>query len=889
MKLRQIRQKLNLGIRGRVILLAITPALIISIFIGFYLTDSRNRDLIASLKGRGETTVRHLASSAEFWLFAENTQMLQSLTNSIALEPDIEAVYIYDENMQALAWTPKTSTVLQPRKPLSGFEFQQTVYQTGLRIDEFNELNSISSNIVLGHARIIMSQESLQRQQFVLLRRNIFITLAVFLISIFIAIRISRSITKPVIAMQDAVSHIRSGELETRVENRYTGELKTLVDGINSMASSLQSSQAMLEHKVKSATEKLQDTVSQLETKNQELEEARIKAEKANEVKSVFLANMSHEIRTPINAVLGYTRLLEKTLTSTEQHDYISTVNQAASHLLRIIDDILDFSRLESGNIPLEYREFDLRGSLEDVVAMLSPTAHDKNLELSLLVSSQIKDLLFGDPTRICQVVANLINNAIKFTKSGAIAIRVDVESEEGNTLSVRISVKDTGIGIDSRAQEVLFNSFTQADSSIARQYGGTGLGLAISKQLVTSMGGEINFESEIGKGSCFWFVLPLQIIRGQSQRVSPLLLSKSSLLFDENSFSKQVLKSMLITWNLSVFSANTLQNCYSMLESAPQDSTYDVLIVGLSPSSSKPDISNEILKNIRNHYNGPVIFLIARSTNTSYAKNSDTIKFLSKPVRKDALYRTLLDIFELRIEPSTTSLNNTALKKNYEGKHILIVEDNEFNRELLTNYLQQKGATVIQVANGVEAIKDVENNQYDLIFMDIHMPIMDGIEAAKRLLGVLNKPPIIWLTADVFAVTREKMDECGVADYLLKPISEDMLDSVAQKFFHQSENQIEVLAQDKADIPESLKAKYKFEFQRLLDNLEDAFDRKDQDKATGSIHQIKGLVAHLGKPQLVDQTRDIEQQIHAGELSQSRGSYESLRNDLLSILEDFT
>src|SRR5690606_30019243 len=325
-----------------------------------------------------------------------------------------------------------------------------------------------------------------------------------------LALRMSRSINGPLREIKAGVALLKDGHLETRLPPLGSHEMDELAAGINRMAQALQNAQEELQHSIEQATEDVRQNLETIEIQNIELDFARKEALEASRIKSEFLANMSHEIRTPLNGILGFTNLLQKSELSPRQQDYLTTIEKSAEILLTIINDILDFSKIEAGKLILDRVPFPLRDIVEEVMVMLAPAAHAKNLDLVPLVYNDVPDNIMGDPLRVKQVITNLVNNAIKFTQTGEVVLRASLEDEdtEHNRVTLRLSITDSGVGLSRAQQQSLFNAFSQADASTARQYGGTGLGLAISKRLVEEMGGKIGLESELGKGSTFWFTL---------------------------------------------------------------------------------------------------------------------------------------------------------------------------------------------------------------------------------------------------------------------------------------------------------------------------------------------------------------------------------------------
>ena len=365
---------------------------------------------------------------------------------------------------------------------------------------------------MLGYVALELDLKSVRLQQY----KEIFISSVMMLFCIGIALifgwRLMRDVTGPIRNMVNTVDRIRRGQLDSRVEGFMLGELDMLKNGINSMAMSLAAYHEEMQHNVDQATSDLRETLEQMEIQNVELDLAKKRAQEAARIKSEFLANMSHELRTPLNGVIGFTRLTLKTDLNATQRDHLTTIERSANNLLAIINDVLDFSKLEAGKLILESIPFLLRTSLDEVVTLLAHSAHDKGLELTLNIKNNVPDNVIGDPLRLQQIVTNLVGNAIKFTEHGNIDVLVEQRAISNSRVQIEIQIHDTGIGIPERDQSRLFQAFRQADASISRRHGGTGLGLVITQRLVKEMGGDISFHSQPNRGSTFWFHINLDL-----------------------------------------------------------------------------------------------------------------------------------------------------------------------------------------------------------------------------------------------------------------------------------------------------------------------------------------------------------------------------------------
>jgi two-component system sensor histidine kinase BarA len=885
------------GIRIRPLLAALMAPVLVLLVVAGYLLPSHAARLESALDAKGRLVVETLAEAAASPLRRSAEDELQALARAALLDSAIRRIRFTDgsgDGLLSVSEKPSEPTSFKVRIARTLLStnppptFRAPIYPQDQRAADAAPVAWVSAELSL--EAVLASEAGFWAQTLLIVLLSGAAAAGFALYEASLVRRAMRSLTA-------TVREFGQGRLDARIEKDVGAEIGELAIELNQMGRALQRSKLDLQRKVDQITGELRQTLEAVEVQNVELDLARQRALEGSKVKSAFLANMSHEIRTPINGILGFADLLCHTDLDDEQRDYVNTVKESCASLLAIVNDILDFSKIEAGKMVIDNVAFDLRDCVEEVLALLAPAAYGKSLDLVHLIYADVPLKLYGDPIRIRQVLTNLAHNAVKFTPSGRVVVRVMLEDETEQDAVLRINVTDTGIGLSQADQEKLFRAFGQADTSITRRFGGAGLGLIISRKLVEQMGGTLGLESVPGRGATFWFTLRCvkqRVVQADAEQRNMALAGHRILMYDEEPLSRLALRHTLEAWGCEVIEASERQ---SFIAQASAERSWELAVVAISRADLNTRVFHGLMPRLR-HVNRPIVALASTVDRNElrglYQQGARAT--LPKAVRRQTLYRELCRL--LAPEPAALTAPPEAEPakpgRAVSQLKILVVDDNHINRKLVTTILNNYGVQALEAQDGREAVEVARERELDLIFMDIHMPTMSGETATRQIHALIGKdraPVIVALTANAMPGERERLLAAGMDDCLIKPITEQQVSRILTSL-SQPESVAPIVAtrdtvSDSGAIADELRELLVAELPEHKRKIQRAFRGNRLAELKDHVHTLHGAASVCRLAELKAACAALENALRQDDLVSVPGGVRQLMSEVNGLLGD--
>lgn len=871
----------SIGIKYQLRITTLIPAFLVALLFAVFYNGLFGKDLKQHMSRLGEAYIRQLLPAAQFAMLRNDDKTLQGLINASTINPEVKALAFYNANGQLLAYRGGKHSIHKPFNPpdFTGdyIESKQinpfTInFIAPITIPKFNLYSNtpfkhipspvaFQADDILGWLSIDIDTQSMLIKRYQMLIVTIFITLIGLLMGLTIHYFLSKQIYLPISRLRRSMKQILSNEFETEIRVSSPGELGVIEQGCAHLQKQYLNTMHELNHHIEVATEDLQQSLELLEEKNIELSLDKKKTEEKSRQKSEFIANMSHEIRTPMNGVIGFTNVLLESKLDPLQLDYVKTIKSSAQDLLGIINDILDFSKIDAGKLNLDCIPLDIRACIDEVLALASPAAHKKGIDLIPITEINVPKTILGDPFRIKQIISNLITNAVKFTDHGYVLIRTKIEQETDKDYTLLFTISDTGIGISTEDQNKLFTAFNQADTSITRRYGGSGLGLVICKKLCEEMHGRINLTSELNKGSTFAArikvekLIAYEIEKNQTHRFAHLKI----LCFDDNPLHLEALCNGLGYWGIECVAISSFNKLSEALE---ENKECNIAFINVNQGCERL-----VAELITNHNHLPYVLISKWPINDYAALGAQG--FLYKPISIQKLQDLIESLNKENNSKQNTNHELNALRQQLRLRHpdLLIAEDNPVNRMLLTSLLNDN-ANVTSVEDGEMAVSACEDKKFNIILLDLQMPKLTGLEAARaiRHKSLLNKhSPIVLISANSSDLSASELKQSGVNFCLQKPIDEKQLLiqilRIADKATHSAidwELCVQKVSGNQA-LAEEFLAKFVEELHKSREEFIQLMHEKNSKGLGEAAHKLHGACCFCGVPTLQNKVIQLE------------------------------
>jgi len=892
----------SIGIKYQLRIITLIPVLLVALLFALFYNGLFGNDLKQHVSRLGDAYIRQLIPAAELAMLQHDNRTLQGLINASTINQEVKALAFYNASGQLLAYRGGKHSLHKPFKPpsysgdfIESKQINPTTinFMAPITIPKYNLYSSNflknSPNYMLYQADDILGWLSIDIDtQYVLIKRyqmlvvTIFITLFGLLIGLMTHYFLSKRIYLPISKLRRSMKQILSNEFETEIKQSSGGELGTIEQGCAHLQKQYLDTVRDLNQHIEVATEDLQQSLELLEEKNIDLSLEKKKLEEKCRQKSEFIANMSHEIRTPMNGVIGFTNVLLESKLDPLQLDYVKTIKGSAQDLLMIINDILDYSKMDAGKLHLDCIPVDVRACIDEVLTLAAPNAHKKGLDLIPVTAIDVPRTVLGDPLRIKQIISNLINNAIKFTDNGYVLIRTTIKDETEADYKINISVIDTGIGISKEDQSKLFTAFNQADTSITRRYGGSGLGLVICKKLTEAMKGRIKLQSELHKGSTFTVDLKLEklsayeVEKHQIHRFAHLKV----LCFDDNPLHLEALCNGLGFWGIECVKVKK----YHALQDA-FDSHQDCHIAFINVNQGCETQVGALLKK-----NTAIPSVLITKRPLQDAKQLGAQAILYKPTSIQKL-QDVIDTLINQAPPKaviTQEIKNLREQLRFVHPDILIAEDNPVNRMLLNSLLGEH-VIIHSAEDGEQAVTLSNEKRFHAIILDLHMPKLNGLETGEliRHQSILNRDtPILLLSANSYDVNKKDLKKAGIDHCLNKPIEEKHLIGQLLKIIDKARHAaidwslcVQKLSGNQ-QLAEEFLSRFVEELHLSREALTQCFQDKNIKGVVEAAHKLHGACCFCGVPALQKKVSQLEK------LAEQSKTTEDLRQPFTEVMQ---